>query len=93
MNYKMFFVLLQFNSVCLNQSASATIDLCHPINPKNTNLVELEDIEFSVKFHWIPFSSFKGEVENVSANQRPGVGVLAYSCLVSSKSIKWFQRT
>ena len=25
-----------------------------------------------VKFHWIPFSSFREEVENVSANQRPG---------------------
>ena len=25
-----------------------------------------------VKFRWIPFSGFRGEVENVSANQRPG---------------------
>ena len=25
-----------------------------------------------VKFRWIPFSSFRGQVENVSANQRPG---------------------
>ena len=42
------------------------------IGPKNTNLVE--DIEFllPVKFRWYPFSGFKNEVENVSANQRPG---------------------
>ena len=25
-----------------------------------------------VKFRWIPFSGFRGEVENVLANQRPG---------------------
>ena len=25
-----------------------------------------------VKFRWIPFSNFRGEVENVSANQQPG---------------------
>ena len=39
---------------------------------KNTNLVEDVEILLPVKFRWIPFSFFRGEVENVSANQRPG---------------------
>ena len=43
-----------------------------PIGPKNTNLVEDVEILLPVKFRWIPFSRFRGEVENVSANQRPG---------------------
>ena len=41
-------------------------------SPKNTNLVEDVENLPSVKFRWIPFSSFIGEVENVSANQRTG---------------------
>ena len=45
---------------------------CFLIGPKNTTLVEDIEILLPVKFHWIPFSSFRGEVENVSANQRPG---------------------
>ena len=40
--------------------------------PKNTNLVEDVHILLPVKFRWIPFNGFRGEVENVSANQRPG---------------------
>ena len=43
-----------------------------PIGPKNTNLVEDIEILLPVKFRWILFSGFRGEVENVSANQRPG---------------------
>ena len=43
-----------------------------PIGPKNTNLVEDVEILLPVKFRWILFSGFRGEVENVSANQRPG---------------------
>ena len=46
--------------------------LVFPIGPKNTNLVEGFEILLPVKFRWIPFSGFRGEVENVSANQRPG---------------------
>ena len=46
--------------------------LVFPIGPKNTNLVEGFEILLPVKFHWISFSGFRGEVENVSANQRPG---------------------
>ena len=45
---------------------------CLLISPKNTNLVEDIEILLPVKFLWIPFSGFRGEVENVSANQRPG---------------------
>ena len=43
-----------------------------PIGPKNTNLVEGVEILLPVKFRWILFSGFREEVENVSANQRPG---------------------
>ena len=46
--------------------------LVFPIGPKNTNLVEDVEILLPVKFHWIPYSGFRGEVKNVSANQRPG---------------------
>ena len=46
--------------------------LVFTIGPKNTNLVEDVEILFPVKFRWIPFSDFRGEVENVSANQRSG---------------------
>ena len=46
--------------------------LVFPISPKNTNLVEGVEILLPVKFRWFPFSGFRGEVENVSANQRPG---------------------
>ena len=40
--------------------------------PKNTNLVEDVEILLPVKFRWILFSGFTGEVEKVSTNQRPG---------------------
>ena len=45
--------------------------LVFPIGPKNTNFVEDVEILLPVKFRWIPFGGFRGEVENVSANQRP----------------------
>ena len=45
---------------------------CLLIGPKNTNLEEDVEILLPVKFRWIPFSGFRGEVKNVSANQRPG---------------------
>ena len=75
---------------------------------KNTNLVEAVEILLPVKFLWIPFSGFRGEVENVSANQRPGrpsffsdqpkkhkLGRGLWdldSCQVSLNSVKRFQR-
>ena len=37
------------------------------IGPKNTNLVEDVKILLPVKFRWIPFSGFRGEVENVKS--------------------------
>ena len=46
--------------------------LVFPIGPKNTNLVEDFKILLPVKFRIIQFSGFRGEVENVSANQRQG---------------------
>ena len=46
--------------------------LVFPIGRKNTNLVEGVEILLPDKFRCIPFSGFRGEVENVSANQRPG---------------------
>ena len=42
------------------------------IGPINTNLVEDLKILLPVKFRCILFSGFRGKVENVSANQRPG---------------------
>ena len=46
--------------------------LCLLIGPKNTILVEDVDILLPVNFRWIPLSGFRGEVENISANKRPG---------------------
>ena len=46
--------------------------LVFPIDLKNKNLVEDDEILLAVKFRWIPFSGFRREVENVSANQRLG---------------------
>ena len=46
--------------------------LVFPIGPKNINLVENLEILLPVEFRWIPFSGFRGGVENVSANQKPG---------------------
>ena len=82
--------------------------LVFPISPKNTNLVEDVEILLPVKFLWIPFSGFREEVENVSANQRPGRTSCfsdrpekhkrgrgrwdLASCQVSLNSVQWFQR-
>ena len=78
------------------------------IGLKNTNLVEDVEILLPVKFRWIPFSGFREEVENVSANQRPGrpscfsdrpqkhkLGRGRWdlaSCQVSLNSVQRFQR-
>ena len=82
--------------------------LVFPIGPKNTILVEDVEILLPIKFRWIPFSGFRGEVENVSANQRPGRPSCFFdrpekhklgrgrwdlaSCQVSLNSGRWFQR-
>ena len=57
---------------CLSQSEARVAILFFPIGPKNTNFVEDVENLLLVKFRSIPFSGFRGEVENVSANQRPG---------------------
>ena len=83
--------------------------LVFPIGPKNTNLVEDVEILLPVQFCWIPFCGFRGEVENVSANQRPGrpscfsdrpekhkLGRGRWdlaSCQVLLNSAQWFQRS
>ena len=82
--------------------------LVFPISPKNTNLVEGVEILLPVKLHWIPFSGFREEVDNVSATQRPGrpscfsdqpekheLGRGRWdlaSCKVSLNSVQQFQR-
>ena len=82
--------------------------LFFPIGPKNTKLLEDVEILLPVKFRWIPFIGFRGEVENVSANQRPGLpSCFPYrsekhkigrerwdlsSCQVSWNSVQRFQR-
>ena len=82
--------------------------LFFPIGTKNKNLVEDIEILLPVKFRWIPFSGFRGEIENVSANQRPGrpscfsdrpekhkLGRGRWdlaSCQVSFNSVQRFQR-
>ena len=57
---------------CLSQSETRAAILFYGSAQKNTNLVEGVEILLPVKFRWIPFSRFRGEVKNVSANQRPG---------------------
>ena len=82
--------------------------LVFPIVPKNTNLVKDVEILLPVMFHQIPSSGFRGEVKNVSANQKPwrppsfsdwpekhkiGRGRWDLSsCQVLSNSVQWFQR-
>ena len=46
--------------------------LTFPIGPKSIKFLEDVEILLPVKFSWILFSSFRGEVQNVLANQRPG---------------------
>ena len=93
---------------CLSQSEAWAAILFFPISPKNTNLVEDAEILLPVKFCWILFSGFRGEVENVSANQRPGQPScfsdrpekhklgrgcwVLASCQVALNSVQWFQR-
>ena len=93
---------------CLSRSEARAAILFFWIGPKNTNLVEDVEILLSVKFHWIPFSGFREEVENISGNQRPGrpscfsdrpekhkLGRRRWdlaSCQVSLNSVQQFQR-
>ena len=54
---------------CLSQSEARGPILFFWLARK-TNLVADVEILLPVKFRWIPFSGFRGEVKNVSANQR-----------------------
>ena len=47
-------------------------NLCWRIGPRNTNFVEHIEILLPVKFRQNLFSGCRGEVENLSANQKPG---------------------
>ena len=65
--------IVHLSTMChLFEESARTGHFCFLIGPKNTNLVDDIEILLPVKFHWIPFSGFRGEVENVSANQRSG---------------------
>ena len=99
---------LQRSRKCLSQSEARAAILFFRLAQKNTNLVEGVEILLPVKFRWIQFSGFRGEVENVSANQRPGrpscfsdrpkkhkLGRGLWDlafCQVSLNSVQWFQR-
>ena len=65
--------IVHLSTIChlLEESARAAI-LCLLIRLKNTHLVEDVDILLSVKFRWILFSGFRGEVENVYAIRGQG---------------------
>ena len=79
-----------------------------PTCPKNTNLADDVEILLPVKFLWISFNRFRGEVENTSANQIPGRSSCfsgrpekhkfgrgywdLASCQVSLNSVQWFQK-
>ena len=100
--------IVHLSTMCHLFEESAKVDICLLNSPKNTNLVEDFDTLFPVKFCWIPFSGFRGKVENVSANQRPGrpscfsertekhkLGRGRWdlaSCQVSLNSVQRFQR-
>ena len=64
-------------------------NLVFPIGPKNTNFVVDVVFLLPVKFLWIPFSDFREEVENFSANQRTG----RPSFFPSARKTQTLQRT
>ena len=83
--------------------------LVFTIGQKNTNLAEDFEILLPVKFHWILFSGFRGEVKKclsqsearaailffrVAKKHKPGRGHwVLASCQVSLNSVQWFQRS
>ena len=56
---------------CLSQSETGETILLFPSSNPPPNLLENVEILLPIKFHWIPFSCSREEVENVWANQRP----------------------
>ena len=67
-----FSLLSKCHNLCVSTIRGQGGHLGFPISLKNTNFVEDVEILLPVKFHEIPFSCFRGEVKNVSANQKPG---------------------
>ena len=57
---------------CLSKSEARVVILFFRLARKNTNLLEDLEILLPAKFLPIRFRGFRGEVKNVSANQRPG---------------------
>ena len=66
------FPWIPFSAKCLSQSEARAAILFLRSTQKTQNLVEDVEILLPVKFQWIRFSGFRGEVKNVSANQRLG---------------------
>ena len=66
------YYIIKCRNLCVSTNQRPGGHLGFPISLKNTNLVEDVEILLPVKFHEIPFSGFRGEVKNVSANLRPG---------------------
>ena len=64
--------IVHLSTMChlFEESAKAEIFVHWSASKTQTKDVE---ILLPVKFPWIPFSGFRGEVANVSANQRPGL--------------------
>ena len=64
--------IVHLRTMChLFEESVKAVHFCLLIGRKNTNLVLDVEILLPVKIRCIPFSGFR-EVENVSANQRPG---------------------
>ena len=68
---------LEFRSAILEEKSKMShpirgqgSHLVFPIGRKNKSFVEDIEILLPVKFCWIQFSGFRGEIRNVSANQR-----------------------
>ena len=56
----------------LSQWEAGTAILFIQLARKTQNYVEDDEILLPLNFPWIPFSGFRAEVYNVSANERPG---------------------
>ena len=65
-------VLKQMKSKMSQPIRGQGAHLVFPIGRKNTSFVDGIEILLPVRFHWILFSGFRGEVQNVWANQRSG---------------------
>ena len=55
--------------MCVSEAGTV---LVFSIGPKNTHLMKDAEILLYDKFCWIPCNGFRGEVKNVSNNQKPG---------------------